>query len=101
MPYLSKDETARHVASCYDCDRPYGDEHGFPDLIISLDAWKQISPTGDSASLLCPSCICKRLYDAGISCTGAFMSGPVESVDRHTMWNKRMIENMLEREADQ
>ncbi len=30
-------------AACYDCGRPYGDEHGFPDLVIPHAAWAQIS----------------------------------------------------------
>lgn len=68
------------MAECFDCKRAYGDEHGFPDLIIPFWAWERISPTGSDAGLLCPSCICKRLHDAGISCVGAFMSGPVKSV---------------------
>lgn len=82
------------MAKCDDCGRPYGDEHGFPDLIIEKDAWQAISPTGDDGGLLCPSCICKRLHDAGIKTTGAFMSGPVESVSRPVMLNTRWIENL-------
>jgi hypothetical protein len=72
---------------CYDCGRPYGDEHGFPDLLITFEAWKQISPRGKGSEggLLCPSCICKRLHDAGIECAGAFMSGPVRSVTEDEM----------------
>lgn len=80
--------------SCEDCNRPYGDEHGFPDLIIPYDAWKRISPTGDDGGLLCPSCICKRLHDAGIRCEGAFMSGPIESVSRPVMNALRRVENI-------
>jgi hypothetical protein len=71
---------------CFDCERPYGNEHGFPDLVIQNDIWARISPTGDEGGLLCPSCICKRLYDAGIKeVEAAFMSGPVRSVDRAVM----------------
>lgn len=62
---------------CYDCGRPYGDEHGFPDLVIPNEAWTRISPTGDGGGLLCPSCICKRLHDEGMRVEGRFMSGPL------------------------
>lgn len=80
-------------ASCNDCGRAYG-SGGFPDLIIPYWAWKQISPTGDDGGLLCPSCICERLEISGIRCEGAFMSGPIDSVDRVTMHNSRRIENI-------
>lgn len=79
--------------SCFDCQRPYEDG-GFPDFIIPYWAWKKISPTGDDGGLLCPSCICKRLHDAGIRCEGAFMSGPIISVSEPTMSNLRRIENI-------
>ena len=85
-------------AACDGCRRIYGDENGFPDLIIPIDAWERISPTGDEGGLLCPSCICQRLHEQGITCVGSFMSGPIESVDRTTMWTKRMVENILRRE---
>jgi len=65
---------------CAHCGRLYGAVHGFPDLMIESWAWKQISPTGDYGGLLCPSCICELLYEAGISARGAFLSGPIESV---------------------
>ena len=65
------------MVRCEDCDRPYEDEYGFPDLVIPDDVWKQISPTGDEGGLLCPSCICARLYRAGIQITGKFTSGPL------------------------
>ena len=61
---------------CFDCKRPYGDEFGFPDLIISDEKWKLIAPF-DSNGLLCPSCICARLHKAGLSDSGKFMSGPL------------------------
>lgn len=65
---------------CNDCGRPYGDEHGFPDLMISNKIWEQISPTGDGGGLLCPSCMCKRLYLSGFrDVMGAFLSGPIKS----------------------
>jgi hypothetical protein len=86
------------MAGCEDCGRSYGDEFGFPDLIIPLDVWERISTAKDESGLLCPSCICKRLYDAGISgVEGAFMSGPIESVNRTTMYNLRWIENIRRR----
>jgi len=81
---------------CHDCNRPY-DDGGFQDLIIPNDAWRRISPTGDNGGLLCPSCICKRLSDAGISCEGAFMSGPIISVSQATMYALRVAENNKER----
>lgn len=80
--------------SCEDCGRQYGDEHGFPDLIIPYWAWKEISPSGDDGGLLCPSCMCKRLHDKGIRCEGAFMSGPIDSVSRPTLNALRRIENI-------
>ena len=82
------------IVSCYDCGRPYGDEHGFPDLIIPFEDWKRISPTGDDGGLLCPSCICKRLHDVGIKTVGAFASGPVESVTYREMHTLRTLENV-------
>jgi len=63
--------------ACADCGRRYGDAFGFPDLIIPDDAWKAISPRGDEGGLLCPSCICRRLHEAGIKTTGRFTSGPL------------------------
>lgn len=80
--------------SCEDCNRPYGEEHGFPDFIIPFEAWRQISTGGDDTGLLCPSCICKRLHDKGIRCEGAFMSGPIDSVSSVTMNNLRRVENI-------
>lgn len=75
---------------CYDCHRPYGDEHGFPDLIVPDDVWLMISPTGDFGGVLCPSCICKRLYDAGFrhGVEGRFMSGPLCNHYDHS-WSPR------------
>ena len=80
--------------SCHDCERPYGNEHGFPDLIIPFWAWKEISPSHDDGGLLCPSCICKRLADKGIRCEGAFMSGPIRSVSSDMMQTMRRVENI-------
>ena len=63
---------------CYDCGRPYGEEHGFPDLVIPSWAWKIISPKGNEGGLLCPSCLCKRLYRAKIkNIPHYFGSGPL------------------------
>ena len=88
----SDDHGGTTVAGCHDCGRPYGDKHGFPDLVVSFDVWKRISPTGDEGGLLCPSCICKRVHDAGItSCAAGFKSGPfatTESVDVEQLWEK-------------
>lgn len=79
--------------TCEDCDRPYT-SGGFPDLIIPYAAWREISTNGDDSGLLCPSCICQRLSDKGIQCEGAFMSGPIESVSRPTMYALRRVENI-------
>jgi len=81
-------------AFCEDCKRPYGDEHGFPDLVVPLEAWKKISTTGDESGLLCPSCICRRLHDAGLrDVPAAFMSGPIRSVDSKLMEQIRWTES--------
>jgi len=82
--------------TCEDCGREYGNEHGFPDLIIPLDTWRQISTHGDETGLLCPSCICKRISDKGLTCEGAFMSGPIRSVSPEMMTALRWIENLRE-----
>lgn len=71
----SGDAMAGH--GCVDCHRQYGDAFGFPDLIIPDAAWAKISPTGHGGGLLCPSCICKRLFDAKVECVGRFTSGPL------------------------
>lgn len=85
---------------CHDCDRPYGNEHGFPDLVIPHHHWAKISPTGDEGGLLCPSCICKRLHDAGISgVIGSFTSGPIRSVSPDMMYCFNWIENFRKDKA--
>lgn len=85
------------MAACYDCARPYGDEHGFPDLVIPSAVWRRISPTGDDGGLLCPSCICARLHKAGISrVPGAFLSGPIQSVSSPLMEALAGMENLRE-----
>jgi hypothetical protein len=81
----ARDDPGRPSACCYDCLRPYGGEHGFPDLVISDAAWRAISPAGDQYGLLCPSCICKRLHEAGIETVGAFTGGPVRLVGADEM----------------
>ena len=81
-------------ADCEDCKRPYGNEHGFPDLIIPYDAWRRISTHGDDTGLLCPSCICARLHKAGIQCAGAFVSGPIQSVSYDMINVMRGLENI-------
>ena len=70
-------EARRLKGCCLDCGRKYGDEYGFPDLVVPHDVWAKISPTGDSGGLLCPSCMCRRAADAGLSEVPAvFRSGP-------------------------
>lgn len=66
------------VIRCFDCGRQYGDEHGFPDLVVAHEVWNTaISPTGYEGGLLCPSCMCKRAYEAGLTGVPArFTSGP-------------------------
>lgn len=86
-------EQSLFEAACDGCGRSYG-SGGFPDLIIPFWAWERISPSHSDGGLLCPSCICERLQEQGIRCEGAFMSGPIQSVDRQTMNNLRRIENI-------
>lgn len=63
---------------CEDCGRRYGNEHGFPDLVISDEAWEAIMPDREGGGLLCPSCICARLSVAGLmNVPHAFRSGPL------------------------
>jgi hypothetical protein len=69
--------TRRMQGCCFDCGRRYGDEYGFPDLVVPNDVWLLISPTSTEGGLLCPSCICRRLHLAGIQTTGEFRSGPL------------------------
>lgn len=91
----------RKTAGCEDCGRRYGNEHGFPDMIIPNSVWRRISTHGDLGGLLCPSCIIARLHKAGIKSgvEAAFMSGPIESVSRATMYALRRVENLEERLA--
>ena len=64
------------LGCCHDCGRKYGDQFGFPDLVIPDKIWNQISPQGNEGGLLCPSCICRRVFNLGIECEAKFMSGP-------------------------
>jgi hypothetical protein len=84
------------MSGCEDCDRPYGDEHGFPDFIIPLWAWKRISTTGDEGGLLCPSCIIARVHVAGFKCPAGLVSGNVRSVTEDTIQLMRQVENIEE-----
>ena len=64
-------------ARCANCGRRYGDEFGFPDLVVPAEVWRKISPRGDEGGLLCPSCMCERAYAVGIENVSAFFaSGP-------------------------
>ncbi len=75
--HLMKETLGTAVQGCYDCKRSYGDEYGFPDLVVPHDVWKVISPTKDEGGLLCPSCICKRLWEHGYEdVLATFRSGP-------------------------
>lgn len=83
-------------AQCHDCGRPYGDEYGFPDLVVPNTIWKEdLSPTKSEGGLLCPSCMCKRAYDAGLDNIQAkFTSGPfcVSTVDQINLSIKNLEE---------
>jgi hypothetical protein len=64
-------------AHCEDCGRLYGDEHGFPDLVLPDDVWAQIYPGGGGSGLLCPCCICARAASIGlVGVRAVFRSGP-------------------------
>jgi len=68
---------AAQPTDCVDCGRHYGNEYGFPDLVLPNEVWAAISPRGDGGGMLCPSCICKRLADRGFEDVPAvFRSGP-------------------------
>lgn len=86
------------MASCADCSRAYGNHNGFPDLIIPNSAWRQISPSKNLGGLLCPSCMIRRLWAAGLhDVPAAFMSGPVRSVSPEAMELIRGYENRAEK----
>lgn len=71
-----------NVVGCEDCGRPYGDEHGFPDLIVPAWIWEQLMPCRDGGGLLCPSCMCARAYKLDIHCLALFKSGPFYQKDQ-------------------
>lgn len=74
-------EKRRMQGCCIDCGRKYGDEYGFPDLVVPNEAWKRFSPTGDEGGLLCPSCMIRRAHEAGVRCEAHFSSGPFRLSD--------------------
>ena len=82
---------------CFDCGRRYGVEHGFPDLVIPHDVWMIISPSGDEGGLLCSSCICRRLHEAGITTEGRFTSGPLAPDTAWPLWASPAEASALER----
>jgi hypothetical protein len=73
-PDVQPDNPSR--GACLDCGRRYGDEYGFPDLIVDDATWELIHPGSDGAGLLCPSCMCRRAHKAGIRVAARFTSGP-------------------------
>jgi len=82
---------------CFDCGRRYGDEYGFPDLVIPHDVWMIISPSGDEGGLLCSSCICRRLHEAGITTEGRFTSGPLAPDTAWPLWASPAEASALDR----
>ena len=85
------------MTKCHDCEREYGDEHGFPDLVVPHDVWKIISPSGDEGGLLCPSCMCKRAHVAGLTnIPTLFRSGPFKVRDERQSW--RLVLESLKRD---
>lgn len=87
------------ATACEDCGLPYGDEHGFPDLLIPDDVWLAISPSGTFGGLLCPNCICKRLHDRGIDrVEGRFGSGPL-AVTYEYPWTPRPVDTRAPRRS--
>ena len=71
----------RPYGACYDCGRRYGEEFGFPDLLIPTGVWNRImdndnEPVEGAAGLLCPCCIVKRCVLLGIETTATWASGP-------------------------
>lgn len=76
-------------AGCEDCARPYGDEHGFPDLVVPNEVWERLMPGREGGGLLCPCCMARRAYELGITCTAVFTSGPF--VDRQIHVNSLLL----------
>lgn len=70
------EQQRRTQGCCFDCGRCYGDEYGFPDLIVDNEIWAVIAPMADGGGLLCPCCMCRRMHLAGITATVEFKSGP-------------------------
>lgn len=90
---VEKDVIEGDEPACYDCGLLYIDD-GFADFIIPLDIWRRISPTKDEGGLLCAVCMCRRLSKAGISrVSGAFLSGPIDTVSRPLMETLLMAES--------
>ncbi|MEQ1653816.1 MAG: hypothetical protein ABL897_15140, partial [Hyphomicrobium sp.] len=86
------DESKR--AECDDCRREYGEEHGFPDMILPQWAWDKISPTGDDGGLLCPCCIITRLVAKGLRCEASIASASIDCVPLVIMQQIRRLENI-------
>lgn len=85
-------------ASCADCRRAYGDASGFPDLVVPHDAWERIMPGRQGGGILCPSCMCKRAHDVGLSDVPAkFTSGPFAA--RHAHAQAEEIADLRRKEA--
>ena len=91
---------AAQPTACVDCGRHYGNEYGFPDLVLPNEVWAAISPRGDGGGMLCPSCICKRLADRGFEDVPAvFRSGPCCVLAHHDTapWISQYFRCQLER----
>ncbi len=91
---------AAQPTDCVDCGRHYGNEYGFPDLVLPNEVWAAISPRGDEGGMLCPSCICKRLADRGFEDVPAvFRSGPCCVLAHHDTapWISQYFRCQLER----
>lgn len=98
-PKHSCREHESKAPACDDCKRLYGDEHGFPDLIVPDDVWLAISPTRDFGGLLCPSCICAAAHRAGFEKVEArFMGGPFANHYEHG-WTPRPVDTLAPRRS--
>lgn len=73
-----EDCASYHHPRCDDCGRKYGDQYGFPDLVVPNDVWKKLAPRYvNGGGLLCPSCMCRRAAELGLENVPAtFRSGP-------------------------
>ncbi len=90
VTYMTREDPAptgqRRAFCCYDCGRAYGNEHGFPDLLVQKDVWNKIGPTGHEGGLLCPSCMIHRIVNLGLTDVAAcFVSGPLRMVSEDEM----------------